>query len=212
MRLFLASEGSDPRTIKNLESYLGGFSGKSVVYIPTARNGLGLSNTWKDSDTWKFLNSSGMNVTSVQLEDYIYNLDIKLFENKDILWFSGGTASYLMYWIMRTGFDQMLPKILEKSLYVGSSAGSMVTGPNLNVCEWYIGETERGAKNIPALKLVDFDIYPHFDDSLYGNIKEKYKGKKMYLLKNGEEIIVEGNDRAGGAKISVIGEERVIEG
>jgi peptidase E len=204
MRLFLASEGSDVKTTQKLEEYVEGFNGKSVLYIPTARNGLGRLNTWKDSNTWKFLNSTGMNVDSLQLEDYVYNLDLKLFEGKDIIWFSGGTASYLMYWIIRTGFDSILPKILERSLYVGSSAGSMVTGPNLDVCEWYIGETERGAKYIPSLKLIDFDIYPHYDESNYEKIKENYKGKKIYLLKNGEEIIV------ADGKITVVGEERII--
>jgi hypothetical protein len=81
----------------------------------------------------------------------------------------------------------------------------MITGPDLNVCEWYIGESERGAKYIPSLKLVDFDIYPHYDESLLSKIKENYKGKKLYLLKNGEEIIVE------DGKIEVVGEERIIQ-
>lgn len=203
MRLFLASEGSNPQTLKKLEEYIEGFDGKSVVYIPTARNGGAPYNTWQDSDTWKFLNSTNMDVNSVQLEDYKENLDPKLFV-KDLIWFAGGAASYLMYWILRTGMDKMIPEILEKSVYVGSSAGSMITGPNLDVCEWYIGETERGAKFIPALNLVDFDIYPHYEDTLYEKIKENYKGRKLYLLKNGEEIIVE------DGKITVIGEERVI--
>lgn len=203
MRLFLASEGSNPQTLKKLEDYIGGFDGKSVVYIPTARNGGAPFNTWQDSETWKFLNSRNIDISSVQLEDYKENLNINFFK-KDIVWFSGGSASYLMYWILRTGLDLMLPEILKKSLYVGSSAGSMITGPNLNVCEWYIGETERGARYMPALKLVNFDIYPHFENSLYGKIKENYKGEKMYLLKNGEEIIVEDD------KITIVGEERVI--
>lgn len=39
---------------------------------------------------------------------------------------------------------------------------------------------------------------------LYEKIKENYKGDKLYLLKNGEEIIVEDD------KITVVGEERII--
>jgi len=52
--------------------------------------------------------------------------------------------------------------------------------------------------------LVDFDIFPHFQDELLPKIKEKYKGDKLYLLKDGEEIIVE------DGKVTVIGEERII--
>jgi len=149
MKLFLASEGSDPKTIKKLEEYVGGFVGKNVVYIPTARNGENPYNTWHDSDTLNFLNSSGMNVSIVQLEDYKRGIDQNLFENKDLIWVTGGTPGYLMYWILRTGLDVLLPRLLEKSVYVGSSGGAMITGVDLNVMNWYPNEIERGAEYLP---------------------------------------------------------------
>lgn len=204
MKLFLASEGSDPRTTEKLEKYLGGFKGKSVVYVPTARNGTDKFDNWRNSGTWHFLQKSEMSIEVVQLEDYRDDVDIKLFENKDIIWFSGGACGYLMYWIRRTGLDLLLPKILEKSLYVGSSAGSMITGPDLKVADWYIGETERGASDIPSLKLVDFDFYPHYEDNLHDEIKKRYNGKKIYLVKNGDAVVVENGN------VKVLGEERTI--
>lgn len=204
MRLFLASEGSDSRTTEKLEKYIGGFEGKSVVYIPTARNGTDKFDNWRSSSTWEFLQNSEMDISAVQLEDYKDNIDPKLFENKDIIWFSGGASGYLMYWIRRTGLDLLLPKILERSLYVGSSAGSMITGPDLKIADWYIGETERGASDIPSLKLVNFDFYPHYEDNLYNEIKKRYKGNKIYLVKNGEVVVVENSG------VKVLGEERII--
>lgn len=204
MKLFLASEGSDPQTIDKLEKYISGFKGKSVVYIPTARNGKDKFNNWRNSNTWDFLQKSGMDISSVQLEDYKDNIDPSLFANKDIIWFSGGACGYLMYWIKRTGLDLLLPEILEKTLYVGSSAGSMIAGPNLEIVDWYIGKIERGASDIPSLKLVDFDFYPHYEDNLYDEIKNRYKGNKIYLVKNGEVVIVEDD------KVKVLGEEKLI--
>ena len=110
-----------------------------------------------------------------------------------------------MYWLRRTRLDKHLKEVLgQGTLYVGSSAGSMITAKDLNITEWYSGENEYGASVIPGLGLVDFDIYPHYEDSLYEQVKEKYMGKKLYLLKNGEEIIVE------DGKVRVIGEERII--
>ena len=41
-------------------------------------------------------------------------------------------------------------------------------------------------------------------DKHFDKIKQKYCGKKLYLLKDGEEIIVEDN------KVTLIGEERII--
>lgn len=204
MKLFLASEGSDPRTTKKLKEYVGGFEGKSVVYIPTARNGENPFGTWKESGTWEFLSKSGMDVYPIQLEDHKDYLDPKLFNDKDIVWFSGGACGYLMYWIKRTGFDQMLPKILENSLYVGSSAGSMIASKTLNVAEWYIDEDERGVNFLPGLGLVDFDIYPHYHEDQFKKIKNLYKGNKLYLLKNGDVVLVE------DGKTKVLGEERII--
>jgi peptidase E len=206
MKLFLASRASNSNTLAKLESIVGSFKNKKIAYIPTASNG---ENDWgywkiKGDGTWKIVNTLGAKVKAVELENYRNDSVMKELENQDIIWFAGGAAGYLMYWVIRTGLDKRLPEILKRSVYVGSSAGSMVTGPNLEICDWYIGENERGASNIPSLKLVDFDIYPHYEESLYAKIKENYKGDKLYLLKDGEEIIVE-ND-----KVTVNGEERII--
>lgn len=207
MKLFLASEGSNPETTKKLRKYVGGFKGKKVVYIPTARNGENPFGTWKESGTWKFLSKSGMKVTPMQLEDYMHSDKStirKVFDNKDVVWVTGGACGYLMYWIRRIELDKLLPEILNNSLYVGSSAGSMITSPTLDVAEWYIDETEPGAKYLPGLDLVDFDIYPHYDDEQYGEIKKRYKGSKLYLVKNGDVVLVENK------KVKVLGEEMVI--
>lgn len=70
---------------------------------------------------------------------------------------------------------------------------------------WYLGEGEPGASVIPGLGLVDFEIYPHYEESMYTEIKKHYKGNKLYLLKNGEEIVVE------GGKVEIWGEERILQ-
>lgn len=203
MRLFLASQADDPKTLKKLDEYVSGIRNKNIKYIPTAKNGNG-EGRWQDSGTWKYLSKNVANLECIQLEDHLRGIEYDLFKEADIVWFSGGSTGYLAYWIIRTGFDLILPKILEKSLYLGSSSGAMVTGPTNNISTWYIGETERGANNIPSLHLVDFDLYPHYQEEKYDQIKKLYKGYKLYLVKDGEEIIVEDD------KVTVIGEERII--
>jgi peptidase E len=205
MKLFLASEGSDPRTVEKLEKYVGGFKSKNVIYIPTAKNGNG-EGRWETSSTWKFLVSSGMKAQCLQLEHYLNGITLTPFKNVDLIWVTGGAPGYLMYWVRRTGFDKILPELLKKSIYVGSSAGSMIMSKTLEVCEWYIGEPERGAKYLPGLGYIDFDFYPHYQDNLHEEIGKRYKGKKMYLLKNGEVILVEDK------KVQVLGKERIITG
>lgn len=211
MKLFLASEAKHPESIQKLENFTGGLKGKKIGYIPTASNGESDGTLpwgkWQSGDSWKIVNSLGANVEPIILEDHLNMKFPDKLMDKDIIWMAGGACGYLMYWIRRTKLDLHLRDLLNDNtrLYVGSSAGSMVTGPNLDICEWCIGDSEIGASTIPSLGLVDFDFYPHFEDSLLEEIQQKYKGKYMYLVKNGEVILVEDK------KITVLGEERKIE-
>jgi dipeptidase E len=204
MKLFLASEAKNPVSLKKLGDFIGGFKNKKIAYIPTAANGQGWE-SWREGGSWQAVNSLGAEINLIQLEDYYLSGISSDLEGSDAVWFAGGQPGYLMYWIRRTGLDKKLREILGKgTVYVGSSAGSMVTGKTLDVTEWYIGEIERGASVIPGLGLVDFDIYPHFREELTEEIKNKYKGNSLYLLKDGEAIIIEDE------KVLVFGEERVI--
>jgi len=210
MKLFLASEAKHPDSMKTLDEYVGGLKGKKIAYIPTASNGEsdgGLPwGKWELGNSWKIVNSVDAEVEPILLEDY---LNVKFPDqllNKDIIWIAGGASGYLMYWIRKTRLDKHLPNLLSdnRRVYVGSSAGSVITGSSLQVPEWDISDNEIGAAVIPTLKLVDFDIYPHYENTLYDEIKKRYRGNKLYLLKNGEAVIVE------NASVRVIGEERII--
>lgn len=204
MRLFLASRARN--SIADIEKITGSLKNNSIAYIPTAANGESWED-WKRKDgTWDYLRSMHLDLSTVILEKYKDEAILKEIEGKDIVWFAGGAVGYLMYWVRRVELDKSLPKILEKTLYVGSSAGSMITAPSLEICDWYIGEHEPGASFIPGLGLVDFEIYPHYEDSFKNEIKKNFKGSKLYLLKDGEAVFVEDN------KIQIIGEERVITG
>ncbi|NTU73838.1 type 1 glutamine amidotransferase-like domain-containing protein [Candidatus Roizmanbacteria bacterium] len=204
MKLFLASEAKHPESIKMLSEFVGGFEGKSIAYIPTAANGDGIY-SWKTGGGWQIVNNLRANVTLVQLEDYRSSEVISQLEGKDIIWIAGGFCGYLMYWMRRTELDIHIREILEQgTVYVGSSAGSMIASPGLEMAEWYLTDQEHGASILPGLGLVDFDIFPHYEESQYDDIKSLYRGKKLYLLKNGEEVTVDGKE------IRVFGVERII--
>lgn len=206
MRLFLASEGVNPETLKKLKDYIGGFKNKKIIYVPTAANAIGWE-AWKTYGSFEVVKNSGCNVEARQLEEC---RDVKIDEfigKPDIIWFAGGYSGYLMYWILKTKLDQYLMTLLKKdTIYVGSSAGSMIAGISLDVSEWFLGDPEPGAHFIPSLKLVDFDIYPHYEETLLPEIKKHYQGNKIYLLKDGEEIVVE------DGKVILQGDERIISG
>lgn len=205
MKLFLASEAKNPESIEKLREFVGEpLDQLRIVYIPTANNSE-VRGTWRTGESVKVVGSLTPNFKIVELEESIERDITGEFDEADILWFAGGLSGYLLYWIRRSGFIDLLPKLLDKGvIYVGSSAGSMAASKTQEVSEWYIGESEPGASLIPGLGLVDFEIYPHYEDELYDKINNLWTKGTLYLLKNGEVITVDGDN------VEILGEERKI--
>jgi dipeptidase E len=204
MKLFLASEAKHPDSMEKLKNFVGGFEGKKIVYIPTAANGEAWG-SWRDGGSIAAAKSLDADLEVIELENY-YKIDVvDRIRKAEILWMAGGMAGYLLYWIRRVELDKVLPGILDSgTVYVGSSAGSMVCSKVQSLSEIYIGAKEHGAGFIPGLGLIDFEIYPHYEDELLPEIKKRWKKGKLYLLKNGEAITVE------NGSVKVLGEERII--
>ncbi|WP_262503106.1 Type 1 glutamine amidotransferase-like domain-containing protein [Pedobacter yulinensis] len=49
-----------------------------------------------------------------------------LLPETDVLLVGGGDCQYLTYWMQRSGLAALLPGLLEKMVYIGLSAGSMI--------------------------------------------------------------------------------------
>jgi dipeptidase E len=78
-------------------------------------------------------------------------------EEADALLVYGGDVTYLVRWMRESGLADLLPS-LHETVYVGISAGSMVTAP-------VFGETYDDPPFIieKGLGLVDFALLPHVD-------------------------------------------------
>jgi dipeptidase E len=80
-------------------------------------------------------------------------------QEADALLVYGGDVVYLVRWMRESGLAELLPSLRE-TVYVGVSAGSMVTAPTF-------GETYDDAETPfvieKGLGLVDFALLPHLD-------------------------------------------------
>ena len=116
----------------------------------------------------------GVNVTPVVLEEYKNSSVLEILKAKDIIWVAGGMCGYLMYWMRRCEIDKHIRKFSWIQFYVGSSAGSMIAGSS------FISENhmKNWADVIPGLGLVDFEIFPHYEDEMYELVKKNYKGEQ----------------------------------
>lgn len=84
---------------------------------------------------------------------------VPMLQDADALLVGGGDCQYLTYWMRHSGLADLLPSLLQKTVYVGLSAGSMVM---TRYGTTHDGHTLPAASD-KALGLVDFAIHPHLD-------------------------------------------------
>jgi dipeptidase E len=87
------------------------------------------------------------------------DLWVPLLQQTDALLVGGGDCQYLTYWMQQSGLAALLPSLLDKLVYVGLSAGSMIMTR--------YGTTYHNHVLPPgtdkSLGILDFAIHPHLD-------------------------------------------------
>lgn len=69
----------------------------------------------------------------------------------------------------------------------------MILSSSLDSSDWYIGEEERGTKEIQGLGYLSFQVYPHFEEKFLPEIlKKRNHGLNYLLLKDGEAFSYDG--------------------
>jgi len=136
---------------------------------------------------------------SIQRESWVPTL-----QETDALLVWGGNVSYLCHWMRRSGLADLLPS-LENLVYVGVSAGSIVTTPYNCDAEWNRRFVPPGNDMMllddRALGLVDFTMWvhvgnpePNFADHTIANV-EKWAADKpvpTYAIDDDTAIKVSG--------------------
>jgi dipeptidase E len=83
---------------------------------------------------------------------------IQWVQEADVLLVAGGEATYLCHWMRESGLADLLPS-LNKTVWVGVSAGSMVMTPRIG--DAFVGWP--AATDDHTLGVVNFSIFPHLD-------------------------------------------------
>ena len=206
MKLLLTSGGISNDTIKkSFFDLIGKRPGDiSLAFIPTASNAQqGDKKDWFIKDLIVLKN---LNLKSISIVD-ISAIERKIWEPQlmeaDVLFFEGGNTFHLMEWIDKSGLKDLLKELLKTKLYIGVSAGSMVLSPDLllNISQKLYKEDLERTENMNAVKLVDFYVLPHYNNSHFSkrtkeNVLEATKDikSKIYALDDNSAIeIIDGN-------------------
>lgn len=206
MKLLLTSGGfTNPSISKALFELVGKKPEEtSLVFVPTASHMEVGDKGWFIND---LVNVYKQGFASVDIAD-ISAVEEKIWRSKfdaaDIIYFEGGNTFHLMEWINKSGLAKLLPEYLKTKVWVGVSAGSIVTGPDLmlRTSQIIYGEDLDRTEDMPALGLVDFYVVPHLDSSDFPNLREaaireasKGVGRKTYALDDQSAVkVVDGKE------------------
>ncbi len=91
---------------------------------------------------------------SIQRERWLARL-----QETDVLLVGGGDCQYLSYWMQQSGLADLLPSLLDRMVYAGVSAGSMIM---TRFGTTYGGHT-LPADTDKSLGLVDIALHPHLN-------------------------------------------------
>jgi len=215
MKLLLTSGGLTNKSIEKalFELVDKKFEDTSLCFIPTASNVEMGDKDWFINDLKNIdkQNFKSINITDISaVSEDIWRPQI---ENADILFFEGGNTYHLMNWINKSGLVKILPELLKTKIYVGLSAGSMVTGPDLDLrlSQVIYGE-DMEEKNMNGVGLVDFYILPHLNSPYFpARMEENAKRvaneihKKIYFLDDQSAL------KVIDKKVEIISEGKYLE-
>jgi dipeptidase E len=173
MKLLLTSAGISNISIRSaLVDLLGKPIEKSkALFIPTAIYGINggaeiirkvICGTLGDPFCEAGWESLGM-LELTALPTIKKELWVTMLQETDALLVGGGDCQYLCYWMQQSGLAEMLPSLLQKIVYVGLSAGSMI----MTRFGTTHGNHTLPAESDKSLGLVDFAIHPHLDYELF---------------------------------------------
>lgn len=173
-----------------------GKKGLKLAFIMTA------SEVEKGDLWWLRADREALVRTGFKVTDYTFTDKTKVdvvndLKNMDVIFISGGNTFYLLQQLQQSNSIDVIRKFVEDGkIYIGSSAGSVVAGPNIYAagCGDDISLAPR-LNGYNGLNLVDFVIHPHWGSNSFkeaytnGFINFAYnENQKNILLTNNQYI------------------------
>lgn len=179
MKLLLTSAGFENQKIgkRFVELTKKQASKIRVIFVPTA------SRTREElkyvQEARKELLQVGIRSENIKTLNLDHPISYKEVENFEVIYVCGGNTFFLLAKVRETGFDRVIQRFLkEGKVYVGVSAGSIITCPTIEIALPY-DENDVGLTDFRGLHFVDVIITPHFTKK-DEEIIQKYRKQTNY--------------------------------
>ena len=196
MKLFLCSHFSSVGSLIKEE-----IDNKKVAFIPTASLHEGY--TGYVGSARKLFKKLGASVTEIDISTEAYSTIQAVFEDADVIYFTGGNSFFLMDQLRKTETDELLKKELANGkLMIGESAGAITCAPTIQYIEQMDEKPEDySQEDNEGLDLIDFYVLPHYLTAPFKKITERimadFSDLNICAINNHQAIIV--NDE--GSKV-----------
>lgn len=163
-----------------------------TVFIPTAAEPETGDKKWV-KDNKKGLVEAGFNVFDYTITGRTPKEIEKDLNDVDVIHVNGGNTFYLLLQARISGFDKFVRKQIKKGvIYTGSSAGSIITSPNIEITRKLDTKIyAKALKTFEGFNLVDFNIFPHWGSDYF---KEFYLNRRLEGAYKTENKIILLND------------------
>ncbi len=162
--------------------------GLKVAFILTGSEVEKESPPWLAADR-EALIQIGFNVADYTLTNKTKSDVEKELDGFDVLFFSGGNTFYLLQKLQESNSMDVIKEFVRKGkIYIGSSAGSVVAGPDIYPVRFAddIAKAPK-IKGYEGFNLVDFMVLPHWGDQ---GSKDAYLKGLMPSVYNGERKLI----------------------
>ncbi len=146
---------------------------KTILFIDTAAEPKSQTGEWLLKDL-QSLERQGYKVDRYTITGQTRDSIKSKIDEYDVIYMCGGSVSYLLNELYKTdSFEVIKEMVLKGKPYIGTSAGSIVCGPELP--DYYYDEIP-GLTNTTCFNFVNFTLVPHWGDAYF---KERYIGSRL---------------------------------
>ena len=190
MKLFLCSHFSSVGSLIKEE-----IENKKVAFILTASLREGY--TGYVGSARKLFKKLGAIVTEIDISTEAYSTIQSVFEEADVIYFTGGNSFFLMDQLRKTGTDGLLKKELANGkLMIGESAGAIICAPSIQYIEQMDEKPEDYSQEDDAgLDLIDFYVLPHYLTAPFKKVTKKIMtefSENLCPINNRQGIVIDG--------------------
>jgi dipeptidase E len=177
MKLLLTSAGLTNKEISNALLELVGkpFNEVGFGYVPTAANAEEGDKSWLIDNLVQFTDQKFKSIDIIEIADLTKAKLLERLKSCDVICFGGGNEKHLAQVLKETGLDEELRQLLEDRVYMGISAGSMVTGKfmSLEINKIVYPDEVMDGELPNTLQYVDFTYIPHLNSGHFPEVRKE---------------------------------------